>query len=282
MKPIYLVVTDLDGSLLDHDDYSYAAAIPVLDLLEQLRIPVVFCSSKTRVEILELRREMHNTHPLIVENGAAVLIPVQYFSDKPAGCVERDGFWLKELAPPRETWRAPLAKLRAAMPASFTDFATAGDEGIATLTGLPLHKARLANQREYSEPVNWAGTESELDHFLTELESGGARVARGGRFYTVTGHCDKGQAWQWLRAQYALAAGGAAVYDLAVGDGGNDVPMLEAAHRALRIPASGRPLPDLRRLEGVIDVDGLGPEGWATGVGDWLKCLYVAQAELDA
>ena len=32
------------------------------------------------------------------------------------------------------------------------------DEGVVEMTGLPLEQARLANQRNYSEPVQWLGS----------------------------------------------------------------------------------------------------------------------------
>ena len=51
----YLVFTDLDGSLLDHHNYSYSDALPQLRQLERRGIPVIPASSKTRVEIERLR-----------------------------------------------------------------------------------------------------------------------------------------------------------------------------------------------------------------------------------
>ncbi|MFT7287640.1 MAG: mannosyl-3-phosphoglycerate phosphatase, partial [Halieaceae bacterium] len=155
-----------------------------------------------------------------------------------------------------------------------------GTAGIAAMTGLPPAQAALANEREYSEPVQWRGSADELQHFVTALESAGARVLRGGRFYSVGGDCDKGRALQWLREQYRLAAGAPAVYDLSVGDGENDVPMLEIAHTALQIPARERPLPALHRMEGVIVGEGFGPEAWAHGVQEWLRGLYASHQEL--
>ena len=111
MSAVQLVVTDLDGSLLDHHDYSYAPALPVLQVLEEMRVPVVFASSKTRAEMLALRKELGNEHPFIVENGAAVLIPEGYFLKAPEHTELRDGYWVRELAPPRQQWAAPLAAL---------------------------------------------------------------------------------------------------------------------------------------------------------------------------
>ena len=47
MNQALLVFTDLDGTLLDHEDYSYAAANEALAELRSRRIPLILCSSKT-------------------------------------------------------------------------------------------------------------------------------------------------------------------------------------------------------------------------------------------
>ena len=91
---LYLVFTDLDGSLLDHHNYDFIDAMPQLRSLERLEIPLIPASSKTRVEIEQLRQKLGNTHPFIVENGAAVFIPQGYFSSRPAGTIEREGYWV--------------------------------------------------------------------------------------------------------------------------------------------------------------------------------------------
>jgi mannosyl-3-phosphoglycerate phosphatase family protein len=274
-SPVYLVVTDLDGSLLDHDTYSCKPALPMLEQLDALRIPVVFASSKTRAEILALRAELGNEHPFIVENGAAALIPDRYFTHPPKGCVERDGYWVRDLAPARSTWTTLLDSLRGRFPGAFQDFSTAGVDGIMAMTGLSRDAAARANEREYSEPVQWRGTDAGLDAFLAAVREGGARALRGGRFISIAGDADKGRAWLWLREAYALAAGGAQIYDLGLGDGQNDVPLLEVTRTAAPIPAQGRPLPALERDEGVLLASGLyGPEAWAHSTREWLRGLY--------
>ncbi len=273
---IYLVVTDLDGTLLDHDDYSYDAALPALQLLEELRIPVVLASSKTRSEILALREELGNEHPFIVENGAAVYVPEGYFAGAPDGCMSADGFLFREFVPRRDTWTALLATLRERFPGSFQDFATAGIDELVAMTGLSREQAARANEREYSEPVQWRGSDTDLEVFLGALGEAGARCLRGGRFISVAGDSDKGMAWRWLREQYRRAAASHEVFDLGLGDGQNDAPLLEVTHRAALIPARGRPLPRLERTEGILLPTGYGPEAWAFAARDWLRELYTA------
>ena len=57
VTPFYVIFTDLDGTLLDHDTYEWKEAEPALDLCKKLGVPVVFVSSKTRAEIEVLRRQ---------------------------------------------------------------------------------------------------------------------------------------------------------------------------------------------------------------------------------
>ena len=80
MKRTPLVVfTDLDGTLLDHGTYSFEPARPGLEALLEAGIPLVFCTSKTRLETERWRRALANVHPFIVENGGAVYVPEGYF-----------------------------------------------------------------------------------------------------------------------------------------------------------------------------------------------------------
>jgi mannosyl-3-phosphoglycerate phosphatase len=45
-----MVVSDLDGTLLDHSDYSFDLVLPVLDRMDEAGIPLVVNTSKTRAE----------------------------------------------------------------------------------------------------------------------------------------------------------------------------------------------------------------------------------------
>ncbi len=51
MRPVGLVATDLDGTLLDRETYDFAPARPALDALRERGVPLVLVSSKTRAEM---------------------------------------------------------------------------------------------------------------------------------------------------------------------------------------------------------------------------------------
>ena len=100
-----LVFTDLDGTLLDHDDYGFAAAQPALSQLRALHIPLIPVTSKTLAEMRLLGRQLGIQHPLIVENGSVICLPEGYFpAQENSECV--DGYRLLRLAPDYAACRA--------------------------------------------------------------------------------------------------------------------------------------------------------------------------------
>jgi len=234
-------------------------------------VPLIFASSKTRPEIEHLRKELGNTDPFIVENGAAAFIPAGYFPAQPPDTVARDGYWLREWSPPRQRWLDILSQLEAEFGAEFDCFDSAGPKGISRMTGLPPEAARRAGAREYSEPVQWLGSPERENALIARLQAAGAEVLRGGRFLSVSGAVDKGQALAWLREVFRQQRPGVEVFDLAAGDSGNDVAMLEAAGTALLVRSPVHDFPVLARKQGVMYSTDYGPAGWAEGVARWLQ-----------
>jgi len=277
LKALPLVFTDLDGSLLDHGNYSYRDALPQLRRLARLNVPVVPVSSKTRAEIACLRDELSLDGAFIVENGAAVCIPVGFFQVPPPDVIERDGFWVREWCQPRQHWLQLLADLRHEFAGEFENFERAGTRGIVAMTGLDKAQAEAANAREYSEPVQWLGSPGRKQAFVERLLQSGAEVLQGGRFLGVSGSCDKGRALVWLRELFQRAHPERVIHDLAVGDSENDVAMLEAAETALVVRSPVHDFPSLQRTQGVMYSTGFGPAGWAEGVARWLACLPPAE-----
>ena len=218
-----VVISDLDGTLLDHSSYSFGEARPGLDLLKSKRIPLVYCSSKTRTESDYWRRVTENHHPFIVENGGAVVIPPEYFhfaipSVKIAGreTILQLGDSYADLV---ETLESAVAESGCAV-RSFHQMTT---EEVAQACDLSVSSAALAKEREFDEPFLILDTEGTAA-LLTAIERRGKRWTRGGRFYHILGKNDKASAVAALLDLYRH--GGQAVRSIGIGDGLNDAAFL--------------------------------------------------------
>jgi len=265
-----LIYTDLDGSLLDHHSYSYAAAVPALKQLEKNKIPIIPATSKTYEELLPLRVELNNQHPFIVENGAAIYVPKGYFRTEPpthhlVSSYEKSEFNCYVFSKCRETWQSLLQHLSRFFPDEFITFAQLGTSGIQSSTGLSSTGAEKANSREFSEPLIWKSTEQRKQAFIAMLIEAGANVLQGGRFLNVTGNCDKGQALKWLSEYYKKDQKNEELISIAAGDSQNDVAMLEAANKAIIIRSPVAPSP-LIRNPNQYQTQATGPEGWSEGI----------------
>ena len=80
-----VVITDLDGTLLDQRTYSYEPSLPAVARLRELKISLVLCSSKTAAEIIPLQRELGLKDPFICESGGAVYFSPRDFKFSLAG-----------------------------------------------------------------------------------------------------------------------------------------------------------------------------------------------------
>ncbi|WP_095587470.1 HAD-IIB family hydrolase [Actibacterium ureilyticum] len=251
------VFTDLDGTLLDHDTYSYAAAQPALDRLITDRIPVILTSSKTAVEIIALHRDIGlGDAPIIVENGAGIVDPQQ-------GNTDDDRAYRRI--------RAALDGLPGR--ADFRGFGDMTDAEVAEITGLPPQAAAMAQQRCHSEPGLWSGSDDALDTFLTALAERGISARRGGRFLTLSLGRTKADAMRDCAARLG------ATTTIALGDAPNDIEMLEAADFGVIIRNDhAPPLPPLRG-EGtgrIRRTTAPGPQGWNVAMQDILNELAQA------
>lgn len=283
MPPALIIFTDLDGSLLDHHNYSFEAALATLQRLESMRIPVIFNSSKTFAEQVLLRKEMNNQQPFIAENGAAVYMPKTAFPNPPQDSSEFGDYWVKSFCQPREHWLTLINALSAEFTDEFKGFSDASIDEIMQWTGLNKAKAELASQRYYNEPIRWLGSPERAQSFKTALEAQGARVLQGGRFMHVSGSSDKGFAMNWLAEHYKQQqVADSKLPSLALGDSPNDIDMLEAADYAVVIKSPVSSAPTLHgKVEGKtrFHSNAYGPQGWAEGVAAVLRELNIDQTK---
>ncbi len=263
-----IIFTDMDGSLLDHETYSHAEADDCLGWLRNKQIPIVPCTSKTRAEMEVMRTELNNKDPFIIENGAAVCIPKDYFQSNNDNLDELNGLLIKSFSPARAHWQTILDNTPTHLNDAFITFHQAGVKGVMQMTGLTINEARLASQREFGEPLKWLGNEHQFEQFEAYIESQHGTLLKGGRFVHLSGDCDKGRALNWMMMQFKQQHPDSNCISIALGDSQNDVAMLSAADYAVMIKS---PVHDFPQMQGRIGkhlyrTQAEGPLGWVEGI----------------
>ncbi|MCM8538034.1 MAG: HAD-IIB family hydrolase [Lentisphaeraceae bacterium] len=256
MKKIILY-TDLDGTLLDHHNYSWESASKAISLLKESGFPIVFNTSKTINEVRKLQKEMSLTTPFAIENGGAVWIPENYFSGATGGLVV--------LGIDNQTILNRIESLRKNY--KFKSFCQMDVSEIAELTGLSEQDAIYASQRTCSEPLIWLDTDEQLESFKEMVRSLDLQFVKGGRFYHLSGHSNKGNALNYLHQFYKKDFPNQNCVSVALGDSQNDESMLKAADISVLIQKADGSYLECSG-EHIRKSSDIGPKGWNSAVID--------------
>ncbi|MFC0141598.1 mannosyl-3-phosphoglycerate phosphatase-related protein [Erwinia mallotivora] len=250
-----MIVTDLDGSLLDHHTYSWEAARPWVERLTAANIPIVICSSKTSAEILPLQQSLGiEGAPFIAENGAVVKFP---FADQTPEA-NRSYAQLCQA----------LHKLRRQHGFKFTGFADVTAHEVAEWTGLTPADATLARMREGSESIIWRDSSESFTTFQQLLSAAELTLVQGGRFWHVMEQGrGKGTALSALLRHFPHPQGPGR-QTIGLGDGPNDAQMLDGVDYAVVIKGYSKNRVELTRgdRDNIYYSSSYGPEGWSEGL----------------
>jgi len=261
-----VLFTDLDGSLLDAETYSFDGARPALEELRRRSIPIIACTSKTAAETRLWLRRLEVKAPFIIESGAGVYLPDGIF---PGVGEKRDDCRLVRLAAGYDEILKGMAAIRERLPVrGFHDMTT---EEVAQETGLPVEMAALARAREFDEPFSLEGDDPSWPPQLEALASDrGLRLSRGGRFWHLHGETDKGRAVGLVASLYEEHWG--TLRTVGAGDSAMDLPLLAAVDVPVIVAKpDGRYDPFLmERVPTPVLSEVPGAEGWGRGV---LKAL---------
>ncbi len=261
----FVIFTDLDGTLLDPKTYSFQKALPTLKLIKKLKIPLIFCTSKTRAETELYRKKIENKDPFIVENGGAIFIPRNYF-DFEIKYDQIDGeYFVIKLGVEYEKLRKVLESIKN-KGIEITGFGDMNPKEIHEHCGLPLEQAELAKQREFDEafkPVN-EEDEKEISRIIKQK---GLNFVKGGTCFHITGKNDKGKAVKILTDLYREKY--KKIITCGLGDSENDFEMLEVVDKAYIIQK-----PDGSFISERFErVDGVGPIGWNKAISKLFKFI---------
>ena len=262
MKAIFF--TDIDGTLIDHNNYCHDGSIPGMELLREKSIPLIGVSSKTFDEMTVLMTRLHLKYSFGFENGTGIA----YYSE------ESGEYKLELTGPGVDTLAAFMPELERLTGKNLKSILSLSKFEIADMAGLDLNSAILSKNRlttlPFIELENNLLTDSEISDLNGALLEYNFMVTKGGRFnHLIPSGSGKGEAVKKIIEFYKnkfrveIIAG-------AAGDSLNDVPMLEAVDYSYVIRK-----PDgsfMNYMSGKI-MNSSGPAGFTEAVNDFIKII---------
>lgn len=267
MRPIRAIIfTDLDGTLLDHHDYSFDAAIPALQAVREHGVPLILTTSKTLAEVREINQTLHNPQPAIIENGCAMCFPLDKEYPFDIGEYEQmEGYAVMRSPPAYAKIREFIKQQRASQHWRLRGFDDMSAAEVAEDTGLGKAEAENAKRRLCSEPFQWLDTEDNLRRFIAAADDAGLLVTRGGRFWHLMGQSGKAQALDAMRTLFAMDKD-RQLTTIALGDSENDRGMLESADIAVVIKRQDGSHLDCHGSRQTLFTQQQGPAGWNAAI----------------
>ena len=258
-----IIFTDLDGTLLDHDSYSWAGAQQALNKLLLHNIPIIFCTSKTKDETTYFRSQIGSKDPFIVENGAVIYSPPDYF-DFPVSDQLKDGYEAKIFGTPYSRLRNFIQSCHDELKVQLLGFGDLNTKKIQELTNLPKYQAELAGRREFIEPFYFLNKKSEkkLQDIKILAKKNNLVITKGWRFYHISGRHDKGYAVQTV-IDFFRKNDNHEPISIGLGESLNDLSLLQnVTIPCLLKNAHGQYEPEIVSKISPRLAENKGPEGW--------------------
>lgn len=220
-----IIFTDLDGTFLNHDNYSFEDSKEARAQIFLKEIPLIFTTSKTQIEVEKLQKKVGIKEPFIVENGAALFIPKNYQGFDFSFLKDFGDYYVLQLGVSYEQ----VVFFYNAYKSEFEmfGFSDMTDEEVVKYTGLSLKNAKLSKERGFTEPFVMRD-EFKLEELEKLAQANGLKITKGGRFYHLIGaNQDKGKAVEECIAIFEKIYQ-TKIKSIGLGDGQNDVALLQS------------------------------------------------------
>jgi len=260
MLSSYVIFTDLDGTLLDYESYSFKPALPALTRIKTKNIPLVICSSKTRSEIEFYRKQLENSDPFVSENGGGIFIPQDYFCHDFGHDKLMNGYKIIELGKSHKILIDALDSIKKETGLGLKSFSDMTIEELSEMAGLGRELAELAMMREYDEPFLLEQDSRDSERIKFEINRRGFRHTEGGIFHHISGENDKGKAVDILIELFKDTSPN--LKTIGIGDSLNDLPMLQVVDIPILVRKPDGLYDSRVNVSSLVRAQGVGPEGW--------------------
>lgn len=258
---MYLIFTDLDGTLLDHHTYSYAESQEGIDILKEHGGVLILVSSKTFAEMSILHKELALDSPLLFENGSGI---AYYDNGKWEIVISGEGV---------EALKEYTSLIEQETKHELIPIIDMSDEQLSAVTGLTPARAALAKKRQATVPFIFKDGYNlnireimKLNKIINKFK---IALTRGGRFYhLIPGGSDKGTAVKKVEQYYAEKD--STIKTVGFGDSENDIAMLYAVDTAFVVRRHDGSVMK-HDLKKIVTTDHSGPAGFTEGIKKYFK-----------
>ena len=185
----YLIFSDLDGTFLHHQNYSFGKNDLVIEKLKKNNHQIIFNSSKTYSEIKLILKKLKLTMmPFSCENGAILYFPKTIFK-KIKKSQSFEDYWKINLTNKNSLkWYKTLKELKRDF--HFELICDLSKKDLLKLTNLKNIKQML--NREASQLIVWKDNKKKFNEFsrIIKIKYKGS-LNQGGRFIQISSPCNK-------------------------------------------------------------------------------------------
>jgi mannosyl-3-phosphoglycerate phosphatase len=209
--------------------------------LDQLEIPCVWVSSKSRVQLDDPRRRAGHTEPFIAEDGCGVYLPEDYFHLKPScKTVRMARFTCIPIAKPQPASRDALESLAEESGLSLVALRSLSPRELAQNIGLPNQEAELFRQRDFDELFFFAGAgEEDIARFRALAKENNYALREQGVLWSLAAGADIKRCIREIGDLYDRSLR-AHVIRFAIGSSSEPSALFAACDRGVRLTASSK------------------------------------------
>ena len=261
-----LLFSDLDGTFMNHDDYSFDSLKEYISKLKNNHL-IIFNTSKTFPEVIKIKKSLNINFPFIIENGACIFFP----EDFKMKVFKNDNFFKHEnyigfpMTSKTFFWKKKIIEIRKIYNFKFKFYNEIDHEKLRKITQLKSEDVQDSKKRLFGEPVFWMDTKERLSKFNEEINSIGGKINIGGRFIHITDGYNKGLAVKKFFDLVDFQNFGNYI-SVSLGDSQNDVSMLEITDYSCIIKTQKKKKLDLKKKKKLYHSNDIAPNGWKESI----------------
>ena len=270
----YFVFSDIDGTLLDHNNYSLGNLKNYINEIKN-KVSIIFNTSKTFSEVIQINTKLKLDFPFIVENGACIFFPSNYESilnnhkSNKQFFTHKDYFAFKMTYLTAENLMMMTSRLKSLF--NFSFYSELTNKELMKFTNLKIDSVKRSKERQFTNPILWRDSKEKIIDFKSEIKkiNKNFNVLVGGRFIHISDNYNKGKALKKF-LEILTPSLKKDFKTISLGDSENDLSMLESTDYSCIVKREKNKM-FLKKKKNIYLSQSKAPEGWKESLDFVLK-----------